>query len=86
MSLKEKERFRNWSAHNELEREEKDRITFLNGPLPKNDPSLFEMVEVKVLKPFFVLRVRMETGFVVQLPRHLALEMEAIGKVEIHSK
>lgn len=50
--------------------------------LPKNDPRLFQLVPVKVLKPFFAIGVRLEPGTITTLPRHVVSEMQAIGKAE----
>ena len=53
------------------------------APAPKQDPKLFEEIAVKVLKPFYVSGKIVTKDAVVRIPRHLAIDLRAIGKVEL---
>lgn len=81
MSLAERlNRWQQWRTANEVER---DRIGYLNGPLPRNAPELLEPTRCVVLRPFFVGGQSVEVGAVVTLPRYDAVSLAAIGKVEL---
>ena len=54
------------------------------APAPKNDPRLLELVRCRALKTFYVGGGKLAApGDVVQITRHDALSMQALGKVEI---
>jgi len=55
----------------------------LNAPPPRNDPKLFERIKVRIIKSFFVAGKVVEVGQRIELARHDALSMQAIGRVEI---
>lgn len=79
-----KSRFVNWQRSQAGMEYERNRTAHLNGPLPKNDPRLFEKVRVKVIRPFYnegVLQTP-ESG-VILLARHDAESLQAIGKVSL---
>lgn len=74
-----------WQEELELSRE-RDRLhqAYLHGPLPKNPPHLTELVKVRVRKPFGLASGEVaEAGAIVELQRHDALSMQALGRVEI---
>jgi len=51
--------------------------------MPRNNPWLFELVEVRVLRAFFNHGKRIDPGKLVELERHLALSLAATKKVEL---
>jgi hypothetical protein len=53
------------------------------APTPKNDPRLLKPVKVRVLRPFCVRGARVEPDQVLELPRHDATSLAAIGKLQI---
>lgn len=50
---------------------------------PVQDPKLFRLVKVRVLRPFCVAGKRVEIGAETEVPYHVALDLAAIGKCEI---
>jgi hypothetical protein len=59
------------------------RLAYLRGPAPRNDPFLLELVRVRVLKRFGLGADRIaQLGEIVELPRHDAQSLAAIGRVE----
>lgn len=50
---------------------------------PVQDPRLFRLVKVRVLKPFCVAGKRVEIGAETEVPYHVARDLEAVGKCEI---
>lgn len=53
------------------------------APAPRNDPKLLALVAVRCKRPFWLKGKPVAVGAVVQLQRHDALSLQAIGKVEI---
>lgn len=53
------------------------------APTPKNDPKLLAPVNVRVRRPFYVGGQEARIGDEIKLPRHDAVSLQAIGKVEI---
>ena len=53
------------------------------GEYVAQNPKLFEKINVKVLRAFYVDRQLQEIGTVVSLERHLAQSLQAVGKAEI---
>ncbi|MDC8451060.1 MAG: hypothetical protein LV473_22315 [Nitrospira sp.] len=51
-------------------------------PDPVQDPKLFEPVNVLVLRPFCVAGKPVKISEAVQVPRHLAQDLRALGKAE----
>lgn len=49
---------------------------------PVQDPKLFQLTRVKVIRPFCVMGRRVEIGAEVAVPYHIALDLRAIGKAE----
>ena len=49
----------------------------------KNDPRLFKLTPVRVVRPFCIKGVKQEPESIISIPLHVAIEMRAIGKVEI---
>jgi len=47
-----------------------------------NDPKHFEIVRVRVLRPFCIRGERIEPGKVIELERHVADSLAATGRVE----
>lgn len=63
---------------------ERRRLAEINKPFPGNAPELMKPVKVRVLKAFGIgARGIAEPGTTVELPRHDALSMAAIGRVEL---
>ncbi len=56
----------------------------LNGPVPKNDPALFQKVRVKVLRPFYINGKLAEVDSIVSIEKHLSLSLNGI-KISIVS-
>jgi len=68
-------------AHDEMERE---RQAVLSKPPAPNPPELLAPVKVRVLKPFGLGADRIaQLGEIVELPRHDAQSLAAIGRVEL---
>ena len=78
-------RFNNWNVARDGIETERQRVAYLERkPLPSNEARLFELVSVKVLKPFGLGHGnRAQPGQVVELARHDALSMEALNKCTI---
>jgi len=53
------------------------------GEYIQNNPKLFEKIQVKVLRAFYVDRQLQQIGTTVQLERHLAQSLQEVGKVEM---
>ena len=53
------------------------------APTPRNDPKLLAPVKVLVRRPFFVGGREVRIGDEIKLPRHDAISLQAIGKVQI---
>jgi len=51
--------------------------------MPRNNPRLFELVQVRVLRAFCIRGERIEPGKLVELERHLAESLASIGKVQL---
>jgi len=62
---------------------ERERTAQLNAPPPRNDPRLMERVSCKVLTPFYVAGRVVEKGETVELVRHDAESMAALGRVKL---
>lgn len=77
-------RFSNWNSAQAAAERERQRLAYLErGPLPANPAHLLEMVNVRVLKPFGLGGgQRAEPGKVVQVERHVGLDMVSLGKAE----
>ena len=64
--------------------EEQARREAFMRPLPKNSPHLLEPVRCRVLKAFYLGGGRLaEVGAILELPRHDAESMQALGRVEV---
>lgn len=50
---------------------------------PIQDKKLFQLVKVRVLRPFCVAGKRVEIGAEVEIPYHVAQDLKAIGKAEM---
>jgi hypothetical protein len=74
-----------WHHGRGFEQLEREREALLRQPIPRdlNPPELTKLVGCRVLRPFFVGGVARQAGETVELQRHDALSMEAIGKLEI---
>lgn len=77
------ERVRNWELVQYVNDLERQRLAELHQPPPKNDPQLFELVEVVVRRPFCVRGRRVEGGECIKIERHLARDLARIGKCEV---
>ena len=73
-------RFHNWQISREFEQAERDRVNFLNAPVPPNPPDLVRLVRVRVVRPFFVGGRRVEPSEIVELPKFEADSISATGK------
>ncbi|HAS18010.1 MAG TPA: hypothetical protein DD641_00835 [Deltaproteobacteria bacterium] len=84
MSLSMKRKMAQWQTMQQANDYERQCLAILNGPLPKNDPRLFEKIKVKVIRPFYIDGVLQtpEMGIVL-IARHIAEDMLAIKKVEL---
>ena len=73
-----------WRAeeHEAFEREQL-RQAYLRGSMPKNAPELLRPTRCRVLKAFSVAGRRIEVGEVVELARHDAESLAAIGEAEL---
>lgn len=70
----------NWAREwNEM----RDTMTRTKLPDPVQDPKWFEPTKVRVLRPFCVKGKRCEIGSETEVPRHVALDLVAIGKAVI---
>lgn len=77
-------KLRQWQTVQHANDYEKQRLAILNGPLPKDDPRLFEKIKVRVIKPFYnngVLQTP-EVGIIL-IGRFDAGDLQARGKIEI---
>lgn len=54
-----------------------------DSQLPKQDPTLFERVDVKVLRPFCVNGQAQEVGSTLRIERHVAVGLQSLGKLVI---
>lgn len=52
------------------------------GTPVRNDPKLFQPVRVRVRRSFCVGGQRLEIGAEVEIPYHVARDLQAIGKAE----
>jgi hypothetical protein len=50
---------------------------------PRNDPQLLEPVRCRVLRTFYAGGRVVERDAVIELPRHDAVSLQAIGKVRL---
>ena len=53
------------------------------APTPKNDPKQLAPVKCLVRRPFYVAGEEVRIGEQIQLPRHDAVSLQALGKVKI---
>ena len=74
---------RAWRQGGVLEEQERSRLAELNRPPAANPPELLKPTRCRVLKPFFVGGKSVAPGTLVELQRHDAVSLAAIGKVEI---
>jgi hypothetical protein len=58
------------------------RLAAARGPLPKNDPALFQKVKIRCLKPFYLGGKALERGEVVTVEAYVARDMIALKKAE----
>ena len=63
--------------------DERARSAFLRRPPAANPPELMKPTRCRVLRPFCVAGKRVEPGQTVELARHDAESMKAIGRVEV---
>ena len=73
-----------WQTFRTAQEIERQRIAYLKGPVPQNDPRLFEKIKVRIIKPFYndgILRTP-EMGIIL-IGRFEAGDLRARGKVEI---
>lgn len=69
------------------EQNEAERNAVLDNYRPAPNPrELLELVSVRVLRPFCVAGKRVDVGASVELPRHDAISLQALGKVEAIGK
>lgn len=71
-----------WVIKRAADREETERLAYLNQPPPKNDPALFTPTRVRVLRPFCVDGRRVEVDEEITLAHHDATSLRASKKVE----
>ena len=82
--MKPSQKLNQWRQFQAAQSYEANRINFLRtSALPVNDPGLFTPVRCRVLKSFCVSGKPQQIGQEISLPYHLALDMQAIGKIEI---
>jgi hypothetical protein len=76
-------RMRQWEAQRTLQDEARARTEFLNRPPARNPPELLKATRCKVLRSFYLKGCPVDVGATVELERHDALSLQALGKVEI---
>ena len=76
-------RFERWDALRAVDEKERERVAYLNGPVPRNPPELLAPTRCRVLRPIFVRGARVEVGSEIELPLHDARSLAAIGRVAI---
>ena len=54
-----------------------------DSQLPKQDPELFKLVPVRVLKPFCIGGQAQEVGTTVRVERHVAVGLVSLKKAEL---
>jgi hypothetical protein len=66
------------------EQSDRERIAELNAPPARNDPTLFEKVRARVLRPFYIGGGKVaQEGDTLELERHDAESMAAIKRVKL---
>ena len=81
--MKPSTKLKHWQVTQRAMDTERERIAFLNGPLPKNDPKLFVPTRCKVLRAFYISGKPAQPGEVVSLPWHVAMDMKTLNKVQL---
>lgn len=78
-------RYRTHQAQRAIDDAERQRTAFLNSPLPRilNDPALLVLTPCKVLKSFCIAGRPLVIGEHIELARHDAQSLAALGKVEL---
>lgn len=81
--MKPSTRLYHWRQFQTAQDHERERLSILNGPLPKNDPALLTPIRCRVIRGFCVSGKPVVIGEIVSIERHLALSLKSTGKVEI---
>ena len=75
--------YNNWSPRQIVDDSERARLAELNKRPAPNPPALLAPVRIRVLKSFYACGRRLEVNEIVELQRHDALSMRALGKVKL---
>ena len=83
MEISHKTKMRQWEITRTANESERQRIAYLKGPLPVNDPALMRPTKVRVLRPTFCVKGKqVQVDSIIVMPWHEALGMKSLGKVE----
>jgi len=76
-------RLQNWTTMQLANDAERQRLEILRKAPAPNPPELLAATKCRVLKPFCGAGKRVEPGKIIELPKHDAQSLAAIGRVEI---
>ena len=76
-------RFRNWTRAQAEQEHERERVAFLNQPPPANPANLTMPTRCRATRSFYVRGRCILPGTVLEIERHDAESLAAIGRVEL---
>ena len=77
-------KMRQWERMQTAHESERQRIAYLKGPVPQNDPAIMKPTKVRVLKPTFCIKGKpVQVDTIITLPYCDAVSLQALHKIEI---
>jgi len=87
MKISYKTKMRQWERMQTANESERQRVAYLKGPVPVNDPLLFEKIKVRIVKPFYNNgELQTPSMGIILIGRFEAGDLLARGKVEFISE
>ena len=87
MKISYKTKMRQWERMQTANESERQRVAYLKGPVPVNDPLLFEKIKVRIVKPFYNNgELQTPEMGIILIGRFEAGDLLARGKVEFISE
>ena len=84
MKISYKTKMRQWERMQTANESERQRVAYLKGPVPVNDPLLFEKIKVRIVKPFYNNgELQTPSMGIILIGRFDAEDLQSIGKAEI---